>query len=233
MAIIFGIDGIRVLPPQGHADSQRKSFVRRVVENSSAGSQEKLYLVGPTGSSGGLGEAVENGYRFVRSRHRAAQGDSPVLLVGFSRGAAGIIMLSRRLEKRNIPVRAMLLFDAADRHSDAKTSSIPSSVKNVMHVRRHSETKSMPRLAAIGNRATSPTSYEEKLFRCTHAAIGGIPWKANHGKAPNDFVDENIGGNSPQLQGDLKTTVTFAEDEKFSKDVWNHVQGFRGRHRYI
>lgn len=234
MAIIFGIDGVRVVSRQGRSDTHRNSFVRRIVENSSAVSQERRYLIGPSGTTGGLDEAIENGYRFVRSRFRAAQGDSPVLLTGFGRGAAGVILLAHRLERRNVPIKAMLLFDAVDKFSSSSVSSIPKTVKSVLHMRRHPDTKSMLSLVSVGKRSSSSTIYEEKLFRCTHAAMGGMPWVYDVGESPNDLIDEN--SDTPE-RGNVatisRTTVTFAQDERLSKEVWNHVQSFRSKHGFI
>ena len=234
MAIIFGIDGVRVVSRKGQSNTHRNSFVRRIVENSSSVSQERRYLSGPSGASGSLDESIENGYSFVRSRFRAAQGDSPVLLTGFSRGAAGIITLSRRLEKRNVPVKAILLFDAVDKFASSGVSSIPNSVKNVLHVRRHPESKSMPGLASVGKRSSSPTVYEEKLFKCTHAAMGGMPWSWEMGQTPSDLIDEaSATASFGTANRSTQTTITFTQEESVSKEVWNYVQAFRGKHRFL
>lgn len=234
MAIIFGIDGIGVLLQKGQSDRHRSSYVRRIIDNSSSTTQEKKYLAGPTDTSGSLDASIAEGYRFVRSRYRAAQGDSPVLLAGYGRGAAGIIRLARRLEKRNISVNAMLLFDAVERYSGSEVDSIPNSVKSVLHVRRQADVKSRPDLISVGSRSNAPTTYEEKFFSCTHAAMGGAPWVPGSGETPDSLISENrepAGDTAPQHSP--PTTVSFAQDKKVSGEVWDYVQAFRGKHRFI
>ncbi|NNF00764.1 MAG: hypothetical protein HKN25_17235 [Pyrinomonadaceae bacterium] len=232
MAIILGIDGIGAMSKFTGADHFRNSFVRRIVENSGSVSQEKLYLRGPKETTGNIEDAIDTGYRFVRSRFRAAQSNSPVLLTGYSRGAAGVIILAGRLKQRNISVNAMLLFDAVGRFAESETISISKNVKNVMHVRRRADSGSLQNLRSVGTRASSDTNYEEKFFRCTHGAIGGVPWAPQKGEALSDLIDESPLGASVSERGE-PTKITFQQDAKASRDVWNHVQSFRGKHNYF
>lgn len=218
MAIIFGIDGIDVLSKKDQTRNQHNSFVWKLVENSSSIAQEKRYLIGPKGLIGSLDEYIENGYGFVRSRFRAAQRDSPILLVGYSRGAAAIISLAHRLDKRNIPIKAMLLFDAVDKHTSANLSKIANNTINVFHLR--SSLSSKLNLSVAGKQSNSSTLYNEKVFKCTHSAMGGFPLVPDTGVPENELIT---------FPAYNESNITYADDKKISNEVWSYLQTFRSQ----
>jgi hypothetical protein len=229
MPIVVGIDGTGGGVNPGAARDRRydedfrDSFVRRITR----GDHNKRYFRGPVTLGGGLVEAISQAYRFIRDRREAVGTSEPILLTGYSRGAAGVVSLAKDLEDDNINVRAMMLFDCVDRHIAIDADIIPRNVENVYHVIRDSRTASRESFDNDGLRYYPVyTNYPPAVaFMCTHGGMGGTPWRMPVGASPNDFIDE--GGT------DGMTRVTYAQDARISGDVWRHVQPFLLRHQFI
>ena len=84
---------------------------------------------------GGLLDAISEGTDFIVGRRKAG-GSDPILLTGYSRGAAGAVAIAKKLQRKNLNVNAMLLFDCVDRHLFIDAEVIPNNVENVFHVVR-------------------------------------------------------------------------------------------------
>lgn len=214
MAILLGIDGTGEVSNTAYGESFNESFVRRITRGSRIDEQNKRYLRGPIAPGGGLLGAIGQGHAFVLNRYRQSGGDS-VLLTGFSRGAAGVIVVAERLQREGIQVTAMLLFDAVDRHIVIDAQWIPNNVVRVLHLRRDPRARSRESFGNCGTNWSRPTVYEERFFVCTHGAVGGTYWKPKQGQSLNDLVVEGF--------PDGKTAVTFAADKKASEAVWAYV----------
>lgn len=214
MAILVGIDGTGEISNTAYGESFNDGFVKRITRDSRIDEQNKKYLRGPIAPGGGLLGAVSEGHAFVLNRYRKAGKDS-VLLTGFSRGAAGVIVVAKRLQSEGIEVAAMLLFDAVDRHIAIDAEWIPNNVARVLHLRRDPKARSRESFGSAGTRWTPPTVYEERFFVCTHGAIGGTYWKPKKGQTLNDLIVEGF--------PDGKTAVTYAADKKSSDAVWAYA----------
>jgi hypothetical protein len=63
---------------------------------------------------------------------------TPIVLVGYSRGAAAVVMVAKMLEEQDIPVAAMFLFDAVDRTiSLSHVDKVPGNVQQCYHAVRN------------------------------------------------------------------------------------------------
>ncbi|MDI1242137.1 MAG: hypothetical protein PSX80_09485, partial [bacterium] len=248
MAVVVGIDGTgsAFIPGSGrdreYDISFANSFVRRICNT--AGSRGR-YFRGPVALGGGLPEAIDGGFQFIMQRRgyrtpaspsafladglglsrtgsmasAAAAGGEDIVLTGYSRGAAGVVALAKRLKDVNVPVRALLLFDCVDRHVAIDADVIPNNVGNVMHVIRDPRSGSRESFDNDGMRFTAPTVFPAAYsFMCTHGGMGGCPWTAPVGTTTTSFIDE--GG------VDGLTTITYLQDAQVSQQVWAHVQPF-------
>lgn len=227
MPIIVGIDGTGGGTIPGSSRDARydvdfaNSFVRRIC----SGKLHAQYNRGPVTLGGGLPEAIESGYNFIVSKRRTMPSE-PVLLTGYSRGGLGVIVIAKKLKEANIPVRALLLFDAVDRHLAYDGSVIPNNVGYVCHVIRDPDSSSRESFGNDGMKYSAPTVFPAAYkFMCTHGGMGGTPWKPSNGQRMTDFVDE--GG------VDGMTKITFAQDAFVSGQVWQFVQPFMRTHGFI
>ncbi len=228
MAIVVGIDGTgsAFLPGSGRDREYdiafANSFVSRICRN---GGPNKAYFRGPVALGGGLPEAISGGLQFIRSR-RAAGVREPIVLTGYSRGAAGVVSMAARLQRERIDVRALLLFDCVDRHLAIDAEVIPNNVGFVQHVIRDPRSGSRESFGNDGMRYQAPTVFPAAYtFMCTHGGMGGCPWTPGPGQRLTDRIDE--GGT------DGMTNITFAQDAQVSTQVWNYCLPFMRTHGFI
>ncbi|MGI8787836.1 MAG: hypothetical protein ACR2HG_08770 [Pyrinomonadaceae bacterium] len=226
MPLLVGIDGTgsAVMPGAGRDRDYdvvfANSFVSRLCKPDTA---NRRYFRGPVALGGGLVDAINNGFNFIEMRHRQ-NASLPVLLTGYSRGAAGVVALAAKLKRANIPVKALLMFDCVDRHLFIDAEAIPNNVSYVMHVIRDPKSGSRESFSNDGMRYSPPTIYPTAYtFMCTHGGMGGTPWDVT-GHSPNEIIDE--GG----IDG--KTNITYGEDARVSAQIWDFVQGFINQHGF-
>jgi hypothetical protein len=226
--IIVGIDGTGGGASPGPARDARydqdfaNSFVRRLCRT---GNPNIKYFRGPVTFGGGLVEAVSKGYDFAVDR-KAANPAEPVLLTGYSRGAAGAVAIAEKLRRASINVKALLLFDCVDRHVVIDAEVIPNNVGYVMHVIRDPKSESRESFSNDGMRYNPPTIYPAAYkFLCTHGGMGGTPWQRGAGQSLSDFIDEGF--------PDGMTKITYAEDARVSAQVWAFVQPFCRTHGFL
>jgi hypothetical protein len=240
MSILVGIDGTsgEFFPDSGHDqrydDEFANSFVRKLCDETPG--PTKKYLRGPLALGRGQVQAADEGLNFILAR-RGADVNEPILLTGYSRGAATVIFIATRLQEEKIDVKAMLFFDCVDRFSvpnsrptlgneniDARR--IPNNVGNVLHVMRPPESGSREQFKNSGRQSSPPTRYKEAFFTCTHGAMGGTPWPVPAGQLPTDFIKEGFtffGG---------KTNVTYFQDAWMASRVWSYVGPFIREHGF-
>jgi len=239
MAIVVGIDGTgsAFLPGSGRDKEYdvafANSFVRQICNKTQG---KKQYFRGPVALGGGLVDAINQGCSFIKSKYQ--QSPEPVLLTGYSRGAAGSVALAKKLKGVGIPVQAIMLFDCVDRHVVIDAEIIPDTVGNVLHVIRDPAASSRESFGNDGlsyhkgktNYGIGPgdngTAYK---FMCTHGGMGGCPWKPEPGQSPNDFINEGFGAG----WYDGATKITFAQDQTVSAQVWAFCVPFLQRHGFI
>ncbi len=227
MSIIVGIDGTgSAVVPGADRDAEydrtfANSFVRRICN----GGGNKRYFRGPVALGGGLMDAINGGVRFIEEKRNAGVTE-PVLLTGYSRGAAGVVALAKRLKSKRIDVRAMLLFDCVDRHLFIDADEIPNNVGFVQHVVRDPRSGSRESFSNDAMRYRPPTVYPAAYaFMCTHGGMGGQPWTPGPGQSTSDLIDE--GG------VDGMTNITFANDALVSRQVWAFCEPFMRTHGFI
>lgn len=228
MAIIVGIDGTGGGTFPGAARNARydrdfaNSFVRRIAGR---GDPNRAYFRGPVTFGGGLMDAIAGGFQFIQSRRDAGVSE-PILLTGYSRGAAGVVALANRLKRADEDVEALLLFDCVDRHIGIDAEVIPNNVGYVMHVVRDPRAKSRESFGNDGLRYSSPTVFPAAYsFVCTHGGMGGTPWQPEPGASMSELIDEGF--------PDGKTTITYAEDARVSARIWSFVQPFMRDHGFV
>ena len=226
MPHLVGIDGTgSAVTPGASRDREydiafANSFVSRLCKPVT---RNKRYFRGPVALGGGLVDAITDGFNFLRERHRQSPSE-PVLLTGYSRGAAGVVSLAGRLQREGINVRAMLLFDCVDRHMFIDAEVIPNNVGYVMHVIRDPRSGSRESFSNDGLRYRPPTIYPNAYtFMCTHGGMGGTPWDAT-GHSATDIINE--GG------VDGATNITYGDDARVSEQVWTFVQPFIRTHGF-
>ncbi len=182
------------------------------------------YLRGPVLLGGGLVGAVNQGYNFIMTRKNAGINE-PVLLTGYSRGAAGAVAIASKLKKQNVAVEAMLLFDCVDRHLFVDAEVVPNNVKYYQHLMRDPLSASRESFSNDGMLYQPPTIASAYTFMCTHGGMGGTPWTPAKGQSPNDLIDE--GG----IDG--MTTISFKQDAYVSAQIWSFCQKFGRAHGFV
>jgi hypothetical protein len=227
MPILVAIDGTGedIWPSQSRNERYdatfAKSFVKRLYDRSPA--LHKEYLRGPLALGGGLMSAVSEGRNFILGRRRANVNE-PILLAGYSRGAAGVVAVAARLQSEKIEVKAMLLFDCVDRHIGVNTEYISDNVRHVLHLVRDLGSGSRVNFDNSGRHPHESTEYEEYSFHCTHAAMGGMPYPVPPEKSPNDFIVEGF--------PDGETRVTYSQDQLGADRVWYVAGKFMAKHGF-
>jgi hypothetical protein len=152
-----------------------------------------------------------------------------VFLAGYSRGAAAALHACRLLHRKNIGVDCLMMFDAVDRTNDLDADLIPANVRVCFHAIRNPMTLSRAWFENCGRqRESGGTGYTEKMFFCTHGAVGGTPWKAGNGVG--GLIRESHGWILPtrENQGTPgffgQTAVHPMHDSLGSQQVWNWSQ---------
>ncbi|HQU86349.1 MAG TPA: DUF2235 domain-containing protein [Pyrinomonadaceae bacterium] len=228
MPIIVGIDGTGggALPTAARDRRYDEDFKNSFVKKICKPAPNSKYFRGPVTFGGGLMDAIAGGYRFVMDRRKVVGDDMPVLLTGYSRGAAGAVCIAKRLNDSGVKVRALMLFDCVDRHIGIDASVIPRNVEHVCHVVRDPLSESRESFSNDGLKYYPPTDFPAAYsFMCTHGGMGGTPWKVPNGSSPTDFIDEGF--------PDGMTKITYRQDEFVSQSVWTFVKPFLKTHGFI
>lgn len=116
----------------------------------------------------------------------AAQGNGPIMLVGYSRGGCTAIIAAKRLKAQGKRVKAMFLFDAVDMQTSelGLSQTIPDNVDFVAHARTarslgfwiRNPVKSRFYFYNTGRWLDGDGVLVEKKFVGSHGAAGGVPW---------------------------------------------------------
>lgn len=139
-----------------------------------------------------------------------------VFLAGYSRGAAGVIEAAWRLKADGVQVHCLLLYDAVDRSATISKTTIPSNVLYCYHAIRDPATYSRSLFGNCGRKATSSTTYVEKMFFCTHGGMGGLPWTTSNASGS---IKEKHDISMPFSGHSGATNVTPAVDRLVSAKV--------------
>lgn len=188
--ILLGIDGTADVFDDDYAKSMATSFVKRIYSESPA--EYKHFERGPGFDGIDMFVLIDKGYKYVHL-HKFRYPDTKVILTGYSRGAAAIVGVAKKLKTDGVIVDAMVLFDPVNRSQTSFADDVPNNVLNMVQARR--ATNSLSRVS-FNNCATSwhsPTKCKIKHFWATHGGVGGVPWKPEPEQRPTDFIDEGFG----------------------------------------
>jgi hypothetical protein len=170
--MIIGIEGTG---SQGWADADMtRSFVRRALQQSTI--RPASYFIGPN-------DRGSDGQTICDAAHDALKGgyhNKPVILVGYSRGAAYCMYIAEQAQKWGAVIDIMFMFDAVARQREfAIPDKIPKNVKLCYHAYRDPRAGSRYFFQNVGfTREDTATILEKKMFFGSHGAIGGVSWDA-------------------------------------------------------
>lgn len=216
---------------EAHVKEMADGFCRRIFDKTAIRPRE--YFTGPTF------DGLYSWRRSLEMSHAAiayklARPEKKVFLVGYSRGGAACIQAATWLNDLGLQVDAMFLFDAVDRDVILDCSRIPGNVVKAYHAIRDPEGGSRP---YFGNCQATSTRMEEKYFRGTHAALGGLPGTGDQpmkvaGKAP-ELTLRNA--RAVALVGFVEQPrqvprITLAEDREAAASAWAWMSGHLYRH---
>jgi hypothetical protein len=228
MILLAGIDGTGTSDDAAYTTEFANSFVR-VLTRIWRADGPAFYQRGP--SELGI-ETRQLAYRaagFIIHQltpRKAMNQRTGVFLVGYSRGAAALLDTCRQLQERNIGVDCLLMFDAVDRTGEVDGDLIPPNVRVCFHAIRDPMTLSRSWFGNCGRQRESlATGYNEKMFFCTHGALGGTPWKEGHGVG--GLIRESHGWLLPTMENQGvsgffgQTMVHPRHDALESQRVWD------------
>ncbi len=211
----IGIDGTG---PAGdeYDENMKNSFINRLNNNWIYGKVNKYYR-GPTLLGRETYGIAMVAFTYLYTQLKMHPG-AAICLAGHSRGGAAAIEVAYQLQRANIEVDCMLLFDAVDRSDTVDSYVIPKNVKVVYHALRNRWAMSRLSFGNCGKKVeNSATDYYEQHFWCTHTAVGGVPWTKRDNSAlpvphPSPYIQE---------PGELLATrVTLKQDKDGSALVW-------------
>lgn len=214
VTILLAIDGTGPWDDDEYAEEFGHSHVRKIWYHTQA--TRKRYLRGPSMLGSEMSGLVRDGLAFVEDRRRD---DEPILLTGYSRGAAAVVAIARELSSSGARVAGLMLFDCVNRAVGFNTDVLPTNVDEVRHVRRHWDAGSRESFGHSGSRLPAgapPPRYEQSFHLGTHGALGGVPWRGTPAQASHLIYE------SP----DGLTNITYADDAVCSREVWNAVRPF-------
>jgi hypothetical protein len=185
---LVGIDGTGELSNSKYEPDFKNSFVNTIYRAS--GAKYKWYIRGPASDGIDMAALSAKAYAYAHLHH-FAHPNTRVLLMGYSRGGAGVIDVAWRLQKDGVPVEAMMLFDPVQRAGLVDGYDVPNNVLYMVKALRATMTLSR---ISFNNCATSwhaPTRCTQRYFWATHGGIGGCPWPVTPGELPSHFIDED------------------------------------------
>lgn len=192
----------------------------------------KVYFRGPTTSGSEVFEIRDDAFQQTIKAYNVARmsGRIPVIyLAGYSRGGAIAISVANELEKLDIKVVSLILFDAVDRSGLQGVDIVPNNVGECFHAMRDPKVGSRTYFKNCGT-----TNCHKKYFFGTHGAMGGTPW-TNFGNRKIEEISvrlpENIMPTAARIAlstvKEMTTTkVTGTQDQLASKQVLNWIMPF-------
>ena len=216
--MILGIEGTG---SQGWPDLHlRRSFVRRIVHASPH--KPASYFIGPN-NPGSDGRTIMDGAFQTLSN---GGHNKPIILVGYSRGAAYCLELCKRWMGT---IDVLVMFDAVARQADTEIpDKVPGNVALCFHAYRDPRTGSRYFFGNVGLSVESrSTQFHKKMFYGSHGAIGGTWYDA----AADEGTVGNFAGNAlthaagagvddrQQLNAAPYAMTGMKEDQQASKEV--------------
>jgi hypothetical protein len=198
------IDGTGPGDDREYSESMKNSFCKQL---GNALEHKKIgrYWRGPGAAGTEVDEEAAAAAGYLLAMHDTNP-NLRLMLAGYSRGGSAAIMAAEILEKQNVPVDALFLFDAVARHIYSGGEVIPKNVHFSRHARRelnwHMVLKyegtfsdvggvvnmSNPMRPSFGNTGLTWRGDGDHLpakpFKGTHGALGGVGW----GFVPEDIA---------------------------------------------
>jgi hypothetical protein len=171
--MIIGIDGTG---SQGWEQLDlRRTFVRRVLHGSQI--RPASYFIGPC-NSGLDGQEIVDGAKLAL---RNGYHNKPVVLVGYSRGAAYCMEVARQSSLWGAQIDVLVMFDAVARQPDFHIrEKISSNVRLCLHAYRDPRAGSRYFFQNVGKAVEDPsrTTMKMQMFHGSHGALGGTYYDA-------------------------------------------------------
>ncbi len=210
--ILLGIDGTGAISNTTYRQEMHNSFVSYITRNFRGPHKHSLYLRGPGFDGIDLAATANQGRIWVMGTAQTHR-QHTILLTGYSRGASAVIDVARALQRENLNVGGMVLFDAVDRTPTSSGAVIPPNVRRAAHAQRDRASYSRWTFGNCGTGHSGSTQYESRSFFCTHGGMGGAPWPLPVGSQLSDPIEEGFPEPTP-------TTVSYARDRQGSREVW-------------
>ncbi|HEY4253507.1 MAG TPA: hypothetical protein VGM87_20025 [Roseomonas sp.] len=201
-------------------DDLNRTFVRRVLHQTRL--RPCSYFIGPSKSGDDGAEIMDKAEIALRNGAH----NKPVVLVGYSRGAAYCMEIARRLRD---PVDVMVLFDAVARQSDVDLpEKVPSNVKRCIHAYRDPRAGSRYFFQNVGLvHESGLTQFEHKMFFGSHGALGGTSYNAADEESGDTLGNATFTVDDRQHLNIPRQPVTHkAQDDKCAIDVATWVWPF-------
>ena len=207
--MIIGIEGTGS-QDWGDGDLQR-TFVRRILNETTL--RPASYFIGPNNQGSDATQIINGAFQaLLNGAH-----NKPVVLVGYSRGAAYCLEIARRFGLDGGFVDILVMFDAVSRQGDISIpENVPGNVGKCFHAYRDPRAGSRYFFSNVGLHMDqkSKNSFEKKSFFGSHGAIGGTYYNAyaEEHAVPYTFglVSSNRGGQAIGWVGDTWHDVSGA-----------------------
>jgi hypothetical protein len=221
--MIIGIEGTGS-QEWGPSDLQH-SFVRRILEQSTM--RPKYYFIGPNNEGSDMPSIVNGAWRMMPD-----DVTEPLVLLGYSRGAAYVFELAKRFDRKaqgNCEIKVLMLFDCVQRQYGMSLDAdptVPDSVANVIHAYRDPRAGSRFSFSNVQPRTSrgpgKHATIVKRMFFGSHGALGGTYWDARSGEANWQTSAGNslVPPDDRQLLNIPRTAVTDASrDKQCSEEV--------------
>ncbi len=219
--MIIGIEGTGS-QDWGNEDLNR-TFVRRILHQTHL--RPASYFIGPNAQGSDGAEIMDKAETTLKNGAH----NGPIVLVGYSRGAAYCMEIARRFKK---PVDVLVMFDAVARQSDVDLpETVPSNVKRCFHAIRDPRAGSRYFFQNVGLAPESPTThFERKMFFGSHGAVGGTSYNAAEDESGNSVGNAVATVDDRQLLNIPRQPVTNKQqDDKCAYDVATWMWPFLSR----
>lgn len=176
--MIIGIEGTG---SQGWGnDDLMRTFVRRILHQTTI--RPASYFIGPAESGSDGPAIVEGAHQALKNGHH----NKPVVLVGYSRGAAYCMYIAEQAKKWGGQIDLLIMFDSVARQKEFTVpDAVPGNVRKVIHAYRDPRAGSRHFFSNVGlSVASRSTTMEKEMFFGSHGAIGGVSWDAAAGENP-------------------------------------------------
>jgi pimeloyl-ACP methyl ester carboxylesterase len=209
--MILGIEGTGS-QDWGNEDLNR-TFVRRIMHQTRL--RPASYFIGPSKSGDDGAEIMDKAE--ITLKNGAHNG--PIILVGYSRGAAYCMEIARRFKN---PIDVLVMFDAVARQSDVDLpEKVPANVKRCFHAIRDPRAGSRYFFQNVGLVCESrATHFEHAMFFGSHGAVGGTFYNAAEEESGNSIGNAVMTVDDRQLLNIPSQPVTnLQQDHKCTHDV--------------